>query len=59
MRGSAVFPDPRAESDAQRDDRNLAELLQELRVAGLGVQVLFGSRLPAADRRPVSRARPR
>jgi hypothetical protein len=25
-----------------RDDRNLAELLQELRVAGLGVQVLFG-----------------
>lgn len=25
-----------------REDRNLAELLQELRVAGLGVQVLFG-----------------
>jgi hypothetical protein len=35
-------PDPREESQAQRDDRNLAELLQELRVAGLGVQVLFG-----------------
>jgi MFS family permease len=35
-------PDPREESEAQRDDRNLAELLQELRVAGLGVQVLFG-----------------
>ncbi len=35
-------PGPRAESVAQRDDRNLAELLQELRVAGLGVQVLFG-----------------
>jgi hypothetical protein len=35
-------PDPRAESTAERDDRNLAELLQELRVAGLGVQVLFG-----------------
>jgi len=35
-------PDPRDESEAQRDDRNLAELLQELRVAGLGVQVLFG-----------------
>jgi hypothetical protein len=35
-------PDPRRESEAQRDDRNLAELLQELRVAGLGVQVLFG-----------------
>ena len=34
--------DPRNESEAQRDDRNLAELLQELRVAGLGVQVLFG-----------------
>jgi len=35
-------PDPREESEAHRDDRNLAELLQELRVAGLGVQVLFG-----------------
>ena len=35
-------PDPREESQAERDDRNLAELLQELRVAGLGVQVLFG-----------------
>jgi MFS family permease len=34
--------DPRDESQAQRDDRNLGELLQELRVAGLGVQVLFG-----------------
>src|SRR5260370_16908673 len=31
-----------AESKAERDDRNLAELLQELGVAGLGVQVLFG-----------------
>src|SRR5271156_6389150 len=35
-------PDPRHESEAERADRNLAELLQELRVAGLGVQVLFG-----------------
>jgi Family of unknown function (DUF6328) len=35
-------PDPREESQAQRDDRNLAELLQELRISGLGVQVLFG-----------------
>jgi hypothetical protein len=35
-------PDPRNETQEQRDDRNLAELLQELRVAGLGVQVLFG-----------------
>jgi Family of unknown function (DUF6328) len=34
--------DPRDQSRDQRDDRNLAELLQELRVAGLGVQVLFG-----------------
>jgi hypothetical protein len=34
--------DPRDETPEQRDDRNLAELLQELRVAGLGVQVLFG-----------------
>jgi hypothetical protein len=34
--------DPRDETPDQRDDRNLAELLQELRVAGLGVQVLFG-----------------
>jgi len=35
-------PDPRDETQAQRDDRNLAELLQELRISGLGVQVLFG-----------------
>ena len=34
--------DPRDESVEERDDRDLAELLQELRVAGLGVQVLFG-----------------
>jgi hypothetical protein len=34
--------DWRDEPEAVRDDRNLAELLQELRVAGLGVQVLFG-----------------
>lgn len=32
----------RQESEAERNDRNLSELLQELRVAGLGVQVLFG-----------------
>jgi hypothetical protein len=35
-------PDARRESVAQRDDRNIVELVQELRVAGLGVQVLFG-----------------
>ena len=40
--GSEASPDPRDESEAERNDRNLAELLQELRVAGLGVQVLFG-----------------
>jgi MFS family permease len=40
--GSPEAPDPRDESEAERDDRNLAELLQELRVAGLGGQVLFG-----------------
>ncbi len=34
--------DSRNETQAERDDRNLIELLQELRVAGLGVQVLFG-----------------
>jgi hypothetical protein len=39
---TAGGPDPRDESPAERADRNLAELLQELRVAGLGVQVLFG-----------------
>ena len=39
---AAEAPDPRDESEAQRADRNLGELLQELRVAGLGVQVLFG-----------------
>ncbi len=32
----------RGESVAEREDRNLMELVQELRVAGLGVQVLFG-----------------
>jgi hypothetical protein len=30
------------ETEAERDDRNLADLLQELRVAGLGIQVIFG-----------------
>jgi hypothetical protein len=32
----------RHESEAERIDRNLGELLQELRVASIGVQVLFG-----------------
>ena len=38
----ATPKDARDETQAERDDRNLIELLQELRVAGLGVQVLFG-----------------
>jgi hypothetical protein len=40
--GVGDTPDQRQESGAQRADRNLGELIQELRVAGLGVQVLFG-----------------
>jgi len=38
----APASDARPESVAERDDRNLAELIQELRVVSLGVQVLFG-----------------
>lgn len=42
-RDDQISPDDgRRESEAQRADRNLAELLQELRVLSLGVQVLFG-----------------
>jgi hypothetical protein len=41
--GNQAHDDPgRHESEAERLDRNMAELLQELRVAGLGIQVLFG-----------------
>jgi O-antigen/teichoic acid export membrane protein len=32
----------RNETEAERIDRNVSELLQELRVAGLGSQVIFG-----------------
>ena len=32
----------RDETEQERDNRNLMELLQELRVGALGVQVLFG-----------------
>src|SRR5919198_1588803 len=35
-------PSRRDETDVERLDRNLSELLQELRVAQTGVQVLFG-----------------
>jgi Family of unknown function (DUF6328) len=53
--GANAPDDPgRNESEAQRLDRNLGELLQELRVAGLGVQVLFGFllSLPFTNRFP-------
>jgi hypothetical protein len=48
----------RHETEAERIDRNLTELLQELRIAGLGVQVLFGfllslpftNKFPSLDR---------
>src|SRR5215472_18485471 len=38
----APAPDRPGATEAERDDRILIELLQELRVGGLGVQVLFG-----------------
>ena len=41
-RSQLTRQDPRRETLAQRDDRNFGELVQELRVVGLGVQVLFG-----------------
>jgi O-antigen/teichoic acid export membrane protein len=40
--GSELGPTDTGESEAERNNRNLSDLLQELRVAGLGVQVLFG-----------------
>jgi hypothetical protein len=40
--GSNIGPAGGEESEHERNNRNLADLLQELRVAGLGVQVLFG-----------------
>ena len=48
------------ETDAERDDRNLAELLQELRVAGLGIQVIFGYllALPFTSKFSAARIRP-
>jgi hypothetical protein len=38
---AAAHPDGRDEGPLQRADRNFAELLQELRVAQTGVQILF------------------
>jgi len=40
--GPAAVATGRHETEAQRIDRNVGELLQELRVAGLGIQVIFG-----------------
>ena len=42
MDGSELGTGETRESEAERNNRNLSDLLQELRVAGLGVQVLFG-----------------
>jgi O-antigen/teichoic acid export membrane protein len=42
MNGSELGRSQTDESEAERNNRNLSDLLQELRVAGLGVQVLFG-----------------
>ena len=41
-RGLRSPPIPDLDALAERNNRNLSDLLQELRVAGLGVQVLFG-----------------
>ncbi|MGO8860880.1 MAG: DUF6328 family protein [Acidimicrobiales bacterium] len=40
--GDGVASGGRPATEAERHNRNLADLLQELRIAGLGVQVLFG-----------------
>ena len=42
MDGSERRTGETGESESERNNRNLSDLLQELRVAGLGVQVLFG-----------------
>jgi O-antigen/teichoic acid export membrane protein len=42
MDGSDLSASGTGETEAERNNRNLSDLLQELRVAGLGVQVLFG-----------------
>lgn len=42
MDGAELAKTETGESEAERNNRNLSDLLQELRVAGLGVQVLFG-----------------
>jgi hypothetical protein len=44
-RGGDVAPDGRDETPFERADRNFNELLQELRVAQTGVQILFAFQL--------------
>jgi len=42
-RGRQAGDDPgRDETEEERDDRNVLELIQEIRIGALGVQVLFG-----------------
>jgi hypothetical protein len=45
---SADAHDGRDETELERDDRNLVELLQEARVVQTGVQILFGFLLTGA-----------
>ena len=44
-RDADAQPDGRDETAAEKADRNFGELLQELRVAQVGVQILFASLL--------------
>ncbi|MGD9525226.1 DUF6328 family protein [Pseudonocardia sp.] len=46
----------RSETDAERADRNLAELLQELRVAQIGVTILFAGLISLAFSERFARA---
>ena len=46
--GAADARDGRDETELERDDRNLVELLQEARVVQTGVQILFGFLLTVA-----------
>ncbi|MGE3286539.1 MAG: DUF6328 family protein [Pseudonocardia sp.] len=48
----------RSETEAERADRNLAELLQELRVAQIGVTILFAGLISLAFSERFTRADP-
>jgi uncharacterized protein DUF6328 len=56
--GGAARPSSRPESEAARLDRNLSELLQELRVALPGVQVLFAFLLAVPFQKNVTEISP-